>query len=149
MNVGIGSALCTGKRCDNIQLTCRALPPGVGVVGYENFDNRAYGPFAIGWTSYISEESGRNQVSCESGGPGSGVDGIIDGMRITGGYADNISLHCRRFFPTPRSITCSWTGYFSEEHGLNDFGPGNFAAGVACTGANCDNMAYRVCSATP
>ena len=131
-NVGITQAQCTGKYCDNNSLWCAALPAGVTSIG-SGF-----------YTQYISEESPNNQVFCDSNG-GTNPTGIMDGIRATGKYSDNLSIHCREVNVPP--VSCSWTTWLSEENGgLLDFGAGKFAVGMRCSGAYCDNVSYRVCS---
>lgn len=82
-NVGVQQADCTGQYCDNNYLYCAALPAGRTTIG-SGF-----------WTAYISEENPNNNIYCQTGGVGTPVNGIVDGIRATGQYSDNISLHCR------------------------------------------------------
>lgn len=130
-NVGVQQAQCGGGYCDDNYLYCKLLPAGVTTIG-SGF-----------YTQYISEEAGNNTVYCDSNG-GSNPNGVVDGIRATGKYSDNISVHCREVNVAPAN--CQWTAYFSEEQQLLDFGPGRYAVGVRCKGKYCDQVSYRTCS---
>lgn len=67
---------------------------------------------------------------------------LIDALRCTGAYCDNISI---RNAKTWRQYgTNSWQGYFSEEGNNSRICGGNsFMTGIACSGAYCDNVAIQ------
>jgi len=134
-NVGVTAAKCNGGYCDNIYLQCTMTPEGVTTTGDGYY------------ARYISEEDGLAGALCESQGTGTGVDGIVDGMRIAGKYADNIGVHCSQI-ATGRLTNCGWSEEFSEEQGYVNF-QGRFATGVRCKGKYCDVMSYYVCNLEP
>jgi hypothetical protein len=145
----VTGARCEGSRCDRMSLYCEPL--GIATT-------------PSSWTIYISEEPNDsahpnrwNEVICGSSPPFS-IDGnyVIDGIRATGNYADNVSVHCAKLAP-PYGATmfggCEWTPYFSdgtqtpgELKGAQSFPTGKVAIGVRCRGSNCDDMSYRVCN---
>jgi len=139
-DVGVGAARCVGSYCDDMSLFCSPLPSGV----HSNAQ-------AGSWSAFISEEGPNNVANC-FGQSINQPTGVLDGIRATGKYADNVSIHCSPVtFPTSNYISaCQWTPYFSEEQGTSSFsiaglqGP-FFAAGVRCSGSFCDNMSYLVC----
>lgn len=131
-NVGVQQADCTGQYCDNNYLYCAALPAGRTTIG-SGF-----------WTAYISEKNPNNNIYCQTGGVGTPINGIVDGIRATGQYSDNISLHCREMNQAP--VSCTWTGWFSEENSAMNFGAGWYATGVKCSGQYCDNLSYYICT---
>lgn len=67
---------------------------------------------------------------------------LIDALRCTGGYCDNVSI---RNTQTLRQYGSNrWQGYFSEEGTNSRVCSGNsFMTGVACSGGYCDNMAIQ------
>jgi len=128
-------AQCSGAYCDNMRLYCGALPKG--------FTRTSS---AVWWSDpYISEEAPNNVQWCPGGY-------VLDGIRATGSYADNISIHCAQTnFPT-QGTNCRWMPWFSEENGGTQTfyynvvsGLPSVALAVACNGSYCDNMTYYVC----
>jgi hypothetical protein len=86
-----------------------------------------------GWTFATSEEY-----------PPYGCDGasLVNGVRCTGGYCDNVALYC---VPTGGARGGSfWTTYFSEE-GVNYryCAYGQYITAVSCRGGWCDNVALQ------
>jgi hypothetical protein len=132
-NVGITAWQCQGRYCDDNFMQCAATPGGLF------FASPGF------WTPYFSEE-GANAFFCENGGPGTGINGIVDGVKATGRYSDNISLHCSSLF-SGHLTDCGWTGWVSEEQGTMDFSP-KFAVGAQCSGSYCDNLRFFVCNVT-
>ena len=135
-NVGVRGATCIGSYCEIHRIFCDTLPNGIT-------SNQAN---AV-WTGYISEEAPNNQVFCGTVG---NVTGAMDGLRVTGWYSDNLSIHCAPI-TLPSSgyaMGCGWTPYFSEEQGgwaSFPVSPPGFAAGIRCSGSFCDNVSYYVC----
>jgi hypothetical protein len=143
-NVGVTAASCSGAFCDDMSLYCQNLPAGMTT-------NATPGT----WNPYISEESPNNSSFC---GSPFAPTGVVDGIRATGSYSDNISIHCSPMTPpsTGYSIACGWTPFFSEENGgqltFSSPNPANpsfqgpyFAVGVRCSGQFCDNLSFYVC----
>lgn len=133
------SALCYGKYCDNNYLFCW---PWV-----QQEQGLLFNQSGGTWSPYISEEAPNNSVVC--GSPGN-ITGVLDGMRATGSYSDNISIHCTPFLWRPGFIPgCEWTPYFSEEdtpEKVATYWHSNvFLAGVRCSGKYCDNVSYYQC----
>ena len=129
--VGATQAWCSGSYCDDMYLFCGSVPQGFATNGVDR-----------GWTIYVSEEGGGPAALCPSGA-------IVDGIRATGSYADNVSVHCTGASFPSQGTNCKWTPWFSEEQGGQTFtGPGlrsAVALGVRCSGSYCDNMSYFVC----
>ena len=129
---------CSGSYCDNMRLFCGTLPPGF-VKGR-----------AVGWSNYVSEEGGGPAVGCVWEGPNMPV-GVIDGIRATGSFSDNISIQCSVLTPPPQGVNCAWSPWFSEEQGQMNFDvsfesrAGALAMAVRCSGSYCDNMSFYVC----
>jgi len=127
-------AQCAGSYCDDSYLYCGTPPRGFTRTGVD-----------WGWTAYISEES-ISPAMC----PGTSA---IDGIRATGSYADNVSIHCTGItFPPAGTTNCAWTPWLSEENGgIQTFKANIFSAfsavalAVKCRGSYCDDKAYWVC----
>jgi hypothetical protein len=137
--VGATRAACTGSYCDNMALFCGTLPaPFVSTGSADSFT----------WTSFVSEEQ-PGGVMCPSWGI---LPRVIDGIRFTGSYGDNVSVHCRGAnLGTSADMNCAWTPFFSEEQGTQTFHVSPFsyqtavAKGVRCSNSYCDNMSFYVC----
>jgi hypothetical protein len=97
------------------------------------------------WTSYFSEENPAQ--FCSTDAFGLVLNGIVDGIRATGSYSDNVSLHCAAI-TSGHFGNCQWTGWMSEEQGHQSFN-GKFAVGAQCSGSYCDNMKFYVCNLMP
>ena len=95
------AARCAGSYCDDMSLTFETTPVG--------FLTNASAGF---WTTYFSEEGSTSRY-CSPDGSGSGIYGIIDGIRATGSYGDNVAIHCAPAVAGTFS-NCQWTGWFSE-----------------------------------
>jgi hypothetical protein len=155
-NEGAVGAGCSGSYCDNVRLLCETFPYGITL---DSSTNR--------WTGFFSEEeSGLGSVTsagwyrydgstyevCHRSNTG----GIVQGIRCSGRYCDNISLECSvpvrwvNGVRDPATMTnCSWSGWYSEEQGSKDFGSNRYITGVKCSGRYCDNKQYYVCSLAP
>lgn len=131
-NVGITAAECVGRYCDDMYFDCENITAG------RTYSTSGY------WSAYFSDE-GQGTAYCQSGGQGSAVNGLITGVKASGSYSDNISVLCNTLVSPAVLTGCHWTGWFSEEQGLLEFGPGEFAAGARCSGSYCDNMSFYVC----
>jgi hypothetical protein len=130
-NAAATYAGCSGSYCDSMRLFCGTLPSGFVRTG------------TTSWTGYISEEA-PNVASCPAGY-------IIDGIRATGSYGDNVSVRCvSATFPSQGTL-CQWTPWFSEEQGTQAFDVSSqsyakaVALSVRCSGSYCDSMSYFVC----
>ena len=142
--LAIRAAACRGSYCDDVALYC-------GAPHSRNTSDPDI-PTRLGyWTSYISEES-PNQIICPIGRDG--VPSVIDGIRTSGSYSDDISIHCSQLAPAHYFVPgrCEWTPWFSEETGTQWFPPlvprmpwTKVAVGVRCRGSYCDDMSYQVC----
>jgi hypothetical protein len=131
--MGATAAFCAGRYCDDMYLFCGTLPQGFSTNGEDR-----------GWTApYISEESGANGIICP------GQDSVVDGIRATGSFSDNISVHCTGATFPSQGVNCGWSPYFSEEQGQQNFVRstlfGAVARGVRCSGRYCDAMSYFIC----
>jgi hypothetical protein len=122
---------CTGRYCDNIEITCTQLPGAM--VGA---DHR--------WTPWVSEES-TSPAWC---GPG---PNLIAGLACGGKYCDNISLYCVPLVNL-RTIHCQSTRSVSEESGgflsfLEGYPSGAkvLATQLTCSGGYCDNLSFYAC----
>jgi hypothetical protein len=122
---------CTGKNCDNIEITCTQLPGAM--VGA---DHR--------WTRWVSDES-TSPAWC---GPG---PNLIAGMACGGRYCDNVSLYCVPLVNL-RTIHCRSTRSVSEESGgslsfLEGYPSGAKVVGtqLSCSGGYCDNLSFYAC----
>jgi hypothetical protein len=123
-------AQCSGSYCDNMRLFC-SMPFYMTKTG------------TGAWTfPYISEEGGA-RVDCPFGQ-------AIDGIRASGSYSDNISIHCSPI-TFPPGFTCGFKAFFSEEQGSTswswdvlNYSP-SFAVAVRCSGSYCDNLSFLVC----
>jgi hypothetical protein len=131
--VGATEAYCSGSYCDNMYLFCGTLPRGFSTNGVDH-----------GWTFFVSEENNSPPALCPSGT-------VVDGIRATGGWSDNVSVHCTGATFPAQGTNCSWSPWFSDEQGLEVFQESTFSApsavatGVKCSGSYCDNMSYFVC----
>jgi hypothetical protein len=120
---------CTGRYCDNMVLACSESPVTIT-------RDSSHQPF---WTSYISEESPNNQADCGDGW-------AIDGVRASGDYSDNVSVHCVKVTPDPSPAGCRWggpywTGWVSDEsNGMAYWGA--YAQAVRCKDSFCDSMSF-------
>jgi len=131
---GATRAGCSGRYCDSMRLWCGALPAGFTRTSTN-----------IWWSyPYVSEEQPAG-VSCP-------VGYVMDGLRATGSYSDNVSIRCSPTTFPPQGVNCKWMPPFSEENGGTqwfDYDPANYAVGVAvavkCAGSFCDNMSYYIC----
>jgi hypothetical protein len=126
-NVGATAARCAASYCGQLSLYCSGLP----------FTTNGTD---MGWTGFISEEGG-NAAMC----PGTSV---VDGIRVSGANADNVSIHCTGVNWPSISPHCRWTPWFSEEQGTQSFFAGfttGAALAVRCRGSYCDDMQYFVC----
>lgn len=127
----VSEVRCTGRYCDDIRITCQALP-GASL-------GRAV------WTPWVSEEQGRR--NCPRGH-------LIAGLACRGSYCDNLSLLCVEV-TNLRQTNCTGTGSVSEENGgrLNFFAAGGgdvagqriLARAMTCSGKYCDNKSFQVC----
>lgn len=140
VNQTVAAARCSGRYCDNMQLGCLPLPANTWLV-YISGLNPPY------WTRYISEESKPPSVECDWNTNGL-INGMVIGLKATGDYSDNISIHCVRL-GAGKLTDCKWTAYFSEEAGELDFPNGYYATGVQCSGRYCDNISFRICKVLP
>lgn len=128
----VDAVLCTGDYCDNISLHC-ALPVRIGTDTSKSW-----------WTPYVSDEnSGSMDAFCIQNDT---ITGLIDGIRASGRWADNISVRCSPFRNQPARANCRFTGWASEEDGVVQFAADERAVGVQCRGAHCDDMRWYVCS---
>jgi hypothetical protein len=128
---------CRGSYCDDMYLLCGPPPNTITLTGEDQ-----------GWSPYTSDEQYNN-------GPWSVCNrlGVVDGIRATGRYSDNVSVHCAGVsFPTPNELHCAWTAPFSEEQGTMYFNTTLFpvrSGGVAfdfkCSGSYCDNLQFMAC----
>jgi hypothetical protein len=128
-------AACRGSYCDDVKLLCGDLPQGfvkpIPVV-------RDY------WsTPYVSEE--------QPGGVLCAQNYIVDGIRFTGSYSDNVSVHCvPATFPS-QGVNCTSSPWFSEEQPPQIFDVnfysygGAVVTGVRCAGSYCDSMSFYLC----
>jgi hypothetical protein len=126
---------CSGSYCDSMRLYCGTLPQG--------FTRTSTGPNI--WSGYISDEQpGQIGLICPWGA-------MIDGIRATGSYGDNVSIHCVSGTYPPQGLNCVWSPWFSEEQGTQvfDISPQSYAwavaIGIKCSGSYCDNMSYYIC----
>jgi len=133
-NKGITGFRCAGSYCDDMYFDCTPMPSGTG-------SNASGGR----WTSYFSEENPAQ--FCSTDAFGLVLNGIVDGIRATGSYSDNVSLHCAAI-TSGHFGNCQWTGWMSEEQGHQSFN-GKFAVGAQCSGSYCDNMKFYVCNLMP
>ena len=77
----------------------------------------------------------------------------MTGIRCHGDFCDNISIECANVVKQVGTRTvhadlvgCAWSGWLSEENGgTADFGF-KIISGVECSGSNCDNKRFYVCS---
>lgn len=141
----IRAAACRGSYCDDVALYC-AAPHS------RNLSDPDISTVPQGWWPFISEESPNNQITC--GSALNGIPSVIDGIRTTGSYSDNISVHCAQLASGHGFVagSCEWTPWFSEETGTQWF-PAlapripytKVAVSVRCRGSYCDDMSYEVC----
>lgn len=119
----ISAMFCGGAYCDNIYL------------GYENVGvNYTWNS----WTTYFSEE-GTYWRTCD------GSNSFMTGISCQGDYCDNVSLQCTVVSGKTKTGYCYWTPYFSEEAGYSYLPDGYYAAGLACSGSNCDDLSILAC----
>jgi hypothetical protein len=121
---------CTGRYCDNIEITCTKIPGG-----------RAQA--SVKWLPWVSEE----RPSTAWCGPG---PNLIAGFACKGSYCDNISVYCVPL--DALSVTDCWeTRAVSEEQGgtlsFQEGHPGGIvvATQMSCSGSYCDNKTFYVC----
>lgn len=148
--VGFG---CSGSRCDNVRMLCETLPYSATL-----------DPISDAWTGFFSEEHdsyseyvsegfyhyyNENYRVCHA--PTTG--GIMNGIRCSGSYCDNINMECAKpvkwngsAYQSVPLAACSWTGWYSEEQGSVDFGFNHYITGVECQGGYCDNKRFYVCA---
>jgi hypothetical protein len=125
----ISGIRCTGRYCDNIQISCA------------RFRDAALGPGI--WTAWVSEEQGSRACPQKH---------LIAGLKCRGKYCDNISLYCVEV-KNMRADSCRDTRYVSEERGgslsflegIDVAGQMRFARSMRCSGRYCDNKSFNVC----
>lgn len=146
---------CMGDYCDDVRLLCTTLPYGATV-----------NPSSVYWSEWTSEETDGTTTHSSSGWYASDADnyhvcdwsgtpGFVTAIRCSGSYCDDISIQCSQMSVhwvglnlAVGATNCAWSAYYSEEQGSIDFGTNRFIAGVMCSGSNCDNKSYYVCSMT-
>jgi hypothetical protein len=132
----VTAAKCRGDNCDDMSLYCSPSPAGLTTT-------------PANWTTFISEEAPTKSLTCDSNSSAIGdlaISSVIDGIRATGSYADNVSVHCANLPSGHQLSACEWTPYFSEEAGTQVFPAGKVAAGIRCRGSYCDDLSYFVCA---
>jgi hypothetical protein len=89
-----------------------------------------------GWTPSTSEEY--PPISCDGAS-------LINGIRCTGAFCDNVAAYC---VPTNGTRGASrWMSYFSEEGTSWRYcDPGYWVTGLSCSGDYCDNVALQCTS---
>jgi hypothetical protein len=121
---------CSGRYCDNIAISCRALPRvDLG---------------SARWMPWVSEEGG-GRSTCPS-------DSFIAGLACRGSYCDAVSLYCVQV-RNVRAYGCTEIGPVSEERGgrldfraITDASGQRVAANsMRCQGGYCDNKRFNVC----
>jgi hypothetical protein len=86
------------------------------------------------WTAPNSEEQGDNTNAVCS-------DGLINGLRCTGRYCDNVAVSCHSPFQTTNP---DWSRYFTDGDPDRAICPQNkFVTALKCDGRYCDNVAIR------
>lgn len=140
VNQTVAAARCSGRYCDSMQLGCLSLPEGTWL-GYVSELTPAY------WTEYISEDTDPASIECDWNTNGL-VIGMMVGLKATGDYSDNISIHCVQL-GAGQLANCQWTAFFSEEEAELDFPTGYYATGVQCREKYCDQISFRVCEVLP
>lgn len=124
----VRAAKCTGRYCDNKSLTCCPYLQG---------GDRAA---RFQWSDWFSGE-GREQDR-QSINPGA----FVSGLSCRGSYCGNLAIN---FVFSPNLTNtgmCRYTEPFSEEgSGTGGCLDTEFAAGVRCSGANCDNLELYCC----
>jgi hypothetical protein len=160
-NYGVQAVQASGNYSDNLALGCNPWPLGnlasdadsvrtywsrpFSEEGETGIEKTQCALFADGHEECDTIPTGTNLHVC-FGGFGSANKGVVTGMACSGSNCDNLQLLCKK--PTSGRLgNCSWSGWFSDEQHVVDFGPGRFITGVLCNSHLCDNMKYYVCSA--
>jgi hypothetical protein len=127
-NVVATYAGCRGSYCDDMRLFCGTVPSGFVRTG------------TTSWTGYVSA----NWLNCPNGY-------VIDGIRATGSFSNDISLRCVSAQWPAQGTNCAYAPSLSDEQGTVafDVSAQSYTKGVAtaifCGGSHCDNMFYWVC----
>jgi hypothetical protein len=125
----ISSIRCTGRYCDNVQITCTRFRDAMLGQG--------------SWMPWVSEEQGRRECP---------PNHLIAGFACRGSYCDNISLYCVQV-TNMSAVNCRDSRFVSEENGgsLSFFEGGDgggqmlFARSMRCSGRYCDNKSFNIC----
>lgn len=156
-NYGVQALQASGNFSDNLALGCTPWPLGslsndgsywsnwFSEEGNSGIDKIQCAHFPDGHQECDTIPTGSNLHAC-FGGFGSANKGVVAGVACSGSNCDSLSLLCKKP-ASGRLGSCSWSGWFSDEQRLVDFGPGRFVTGVECSSRFCDNMRYYVCSA--
>ena len=132
---------CSGGFCDNVRLNC---------------ETKGFAFTSRYWTRHVSDEkdgtcqsSSNGYFDCNWDVMSCGSNGFMTGVSCKGQYCDNLSLECVTLRDNSRS-DCRWSDWVSEENGGTlQFPAGYYAAGMQCSGSNCDNLRFYICRAVP
>lgn len=156
-NASVSELDCRGSYCDDMLIACVDLTRSYhqhangtilsqSFIGYTTDQNNSY------WTNYASDEAPNNLAICVTTVGGVLRTGLMDGIRASGRYSDNISIHCSPLIapPNPPPLYCGWTAYFSEEQPNGGvLWDEQKIIGLRCRGSYCDEMSLLVCSNNP
>lgn len=154
---GVNAVRATGDYADNLSLHCTPWAHGSlredGSYWSEPFSEE--GDTDVEQTQCILWEDGSRTCDTQPlgdnfhlcfGGLGPDNKGIVTGIACYGRYCDAQRIQCKKP-ATGRLGNCWWSGWFSEEQGIVDFGPNQYVTGYECSGRYCDNKSFYVCAA--
>jgi hypothetical protein len=125
-------ASCSGSNCDNIALYCcpYSASPDPGATK--------------SWSAYFSEEHGGQLY------PPSAATRFLSGLRCRGNYCDDVSMEYLTSSRLRFQDQCYQSPWFSEEGAAQQKCPeGQWVAGMACRGNNCDDLSLFCCHGEP
>jgi hypothetical protein len=76
----------------------------------------------------------------------------MTGVSCNGAFCDNIRMQCANHegYARTERTNCRWTDWVSDEgSGTVLFPAGYYAAGMQCSGSNCDNKRFYTCRLVP
>jgi hypothetical protein len=124
----VESVTCSGKRCDNVAITCQART------------GQALGNAV--WTDWVSEEGGGRR-SCPA-------RHFIAGLACRNGYCDDVSLYCVELTGAANTTSCTDTRFTENAKpkvSVRDFPDADkgglqlLASGLRCKGGWCSQIA--------
>lgn len=136
-------ASCAEPYCGELELMCK--PPAPGVALGAPYETRTVNETNNPTFRYCPERLAPlcfNEVGLTCDG------GVMVGLSCSGNHCRDVSLTCRPL-TKGRLHDCHWVTSVSDETCWEVFAAGKVAAGVQCSGTDCDFMRHWVCDVLP